>query len=361
VDDEALSTVREHFQEFAKGKAAAYSPTYAALAGHIAEQDRLLEIAATAQASNKADLFLFAVQYLVRRKKDPTLLALFDFGLAEPEVGEAVDSFDSFCYANREEIVGILRTARLQTNEPGRSAALLIGLLEVEKSHGVPLHLVDLGTSAGLYLVLDHLDYVFETSDGRTSRIEAPRQLNVPRPPLVRTRLHNWADREMPTAMPKIMGKVGIDLTPLDVRRADDQLRLESYVWPEERERRSFMRAVIELAALRPPEIRRGDVAAELPALLNAIPDDSLICVINSHAVGQFPQPVAEAIDEIVKPFIALGRCVKLSLEGRRGGDLAVAQHGPAGGTYAQLRMTGVNGVQSILLAGSHGGWIEAL
>ncbi|HLI78074.1 MAG TPA: DUF2332 domain-containing protein [Acidobacteriaceae bacterium] len=356
-----LSAVREHFQRFATGKAAGYSPTYAVLAAHIASQDELLEIAANAQVSTIADLFMFAVQYLVRRKQDRALLPLFDFGLAEHGTDAAVSSFTNFCIANRQDLTDILRTSRLQTNEPGRSAALLIGLLETEKVYGGPLHLVDLGTSAGLHLMLDQLSYVFEAEDGRSAKLEATAHTNVLRAPLCQAKLYNWASRELPSAMPEIVGKIGIELSPLDVRVTDNQLRLESCVWPEEGDRRSFMRSVIELAALSPPEIRSGDVAAELPAVLDALPRDGVLCVINSHAVGQFPQPVVEAIDSIVSPLIATGGCVKLSLEGRRGGELAVPQHAPAAGTYAQLRMTGARGVQSILLAGSHGGWIEAL
>ncbi|QMU67196.1 DUF2332 domain-containing protein [Streptacidiphilus sp. P02-A3a] len=359
----AIEVTRFFFNQFVEGKAAAYSPTYAALAAHTAGDDDLIGIAAKAAPWGRIapDLFLAAVQYLVRSEGYVPLLPLFDEGLDAPGTDALVALFGDFCRTRAAELGEQVGSTRLQTNEPGRCAALLIGLLEVEQLCKGPIHLVDLGASAGLLLVLDLLEYSFEADDGRRSVVRPrtePR--GVPVPPLP-VKLWNWREREMPTSLPDIGQKVGIDLTPLDVTRPEDRLMLESYVWPEERDRRVFIRSVAELASQRPPEIRSGDAADVLPEVLASLPEDGVVCVINSHAVGQFPAETVRAVDAVLAPQIADGRCVKLALEGRPGGPLTAPQHGPTGGSYAQLRLTSASGTASLLLAGSHGGWIEGL
>jgi hypothetical protein len=42
-----------------------------------------------------------------------------------------------------------------QTNEPGRSAALLLGLIEIARRHGPRIELLEIGSSAGLNLLID--------------------------------------------------------------------------------------------------------------------------------------------------------------------------------------------------------------
>jgi hypothetical protein len=360
---QALGPVSEEFRRFAAGKAAGYSPTYTALALHTAGQDELLESAAAAagRGSTIPDIFLAAVQYLVRTRHDQSLLGLFDSGIPGQGTDEAIAAFDAFCRAHKDELSAVIAGTRLQTNEPARAAALLIGIAEAQARYGGPAWVVDLGSSAGLHLLLDQLDYAFDGGPGRVSGIQAPRRPGSARPPLLRTRLLNWQDRPLPETMPAIAGKTGIDLDPLDVTDPAAQRRLESYVWPEERERRAFMRAAVRLAARFPPDIRRGDAAALLPAVLAEIPGDGLICVVSSHAAGQFPATVTAAIDELTGPLVEAGRCARITLEGRAGGDLPAPKHHHGGGSYAQLKITGADGTVPVLLAGSHGGWIEAL
>ena len=49
-----------------------------------------------------------------------------------------------------------------QTNEVARSAALYLGLMEVCRRTRLPLRLLEIGSSGGLNLMLDHYEYIFD-------------------------------------------------------------------------------------------------------------------------------------------------------------------------------------------------------
>ena len=65
--------------------------------------------------------------------------------------------------AHRAELAAHLEEG-VQTNEVGRSATLLGGYLEVAR-HGLPLRVLELGASAGLNLLLVHVDEVVASRD----------------------------------------------------------------------------------------------------------------------------------------------------------------------------------------------------
>ncbi len=56
----------------------------------------------------------------------------------------------------------------------------------------------------------------------------------------------------IPTALPEIVWRAGLDLNPLDLGDAGDTLWLETLVWPEQHERRARIRAAMRDRASRP-------------------------------------------------------------------------------------------------------------
>jgi len=130
-----------------------------------------------------------------------------------------------------------------QTNEVGRSAVLMAGLLVAAHALGRPLHLLELGASAGLNLILDR--YGYDLGGLRCGDAASPLQL---RPA--------WRGSAPPAADVRIAARRGVDLAP-----PDDPRRLLAYVWPDQSERLANAEAAIRLLEREPPPIDRGDAA----------------------------------------------------------------------------------------------------
>ena len=124
-----------------------------------------------------------------------------------------------------------------QTNEVGRSAALIGGLLHLTADHDRPLRLVEIGASAGLNLRADL--FRVELADGRSvGPAESPVVLRDP-----------WRGPPLPLrARLKVVERLGCDMAPLDPTTTEGRLRLMSYVWPDQLSRLERLRGALELA-----------------------------------------------------------------------------------------------------------------
>jgi hypothetical protein len=128
----------------------------------------------------------------------------------------------------------------VQTNEVGRSAALLGGFLTVAERTGLGLRVLEIGASAGLNLRWDRFRY--EAADwawgDAASPARVPCEYDGGRPPL-------------PTPV-WVMERAGCDPSPIDATTDDGSLTLQSFVWPEQRERLELLRAAIDVARRTP-------------------------------------------------------------------------------------------------------------
>jgi hypothetical protein len=133
-----------------------------------------------------------------------------------------------------------------QTNEVGRSALLIGGLMTLAARFPQPVALLELGASAGLNLLLDLYGYDLggRSAGDRASPVRLQPQWQGPAPP----------DAEVIVA-----GRHGVDLNPLDPRR--DAERLLAYVWPDQQERLARLEAALAIAGTDPPRLDRGDAA----------------------------------------------------------------------------------------------------
>jgi hypothetical protein len=192
-----------------------------------------------------------ALHYLVLSGHAPALAAFY------PSAGgdRPVDGVWPVAEVAMEEHFDQVR-ARLhrtvQTNEPGRSAVLFAGLLWLTHRHRRPIRLLEVGASAGLNLLADRYSYVV-----------GGRELGDPASPL--RFIDPWSppppiDLAATASALRIVGRAGCDLSPLDPTRADDQLTLLSYIWPDELHRIDRMRAALSAAERDPVPVveRRG-------------------------------------------------------------------------------------------------------
>ncbi|HEX8263053.1 MAG TPA: DUF2332 family protein [Allosphingosinicella sp.] len=140
-----------------------------------------------------------------------------------------------------------------QTNEVGRSAVLMAGLLVVADLFPQPVELLELGASAGLNLLLDR--YGYDLGGLRAGDPASPLQLKP-----------DWMGDRPPAARVEVAGRRGVDLRPLDPRR--DGERLIAYVWPDQRRRLAQLEAALAIARAEPAPVERGDAAGWLESRL---------------------------------------------------------------------------------------------
>lgn len=135
-----------------------------------------------------------------------------------------------------------------QTNEVGRSAVLMAGLLVIADRCRLPVRLFELGASAGLNLGLDRWRY--RLGDLAFGPDAAPVRLA----PL-------WRGDSPPRGDVRIDSRRGVDLAPLGCADPATAARLIAYVWPDQPERVARAAAAIAATALDPPTIDRADAA----------------------------------------------------------------------------------------------------
>ena len=160
-----------------------------------------------------------------------------------------------------------------QTNEVGRSAVLMSGLLEIASRFPLPLRLYELGASAGLNLQLDKYGYALGGT--KFGDRNSPLQLE----PL-------WQGASPPDADLRIVSRVGVDRDALDARRDGDLLL--AYVWPDQPERLERLKVALAIAKSNPPRVERGDAAEWLKQTLSLEPEAGVTRVVLHSIAFQY-------------------------------------------------------------------------
>lgn len=175
-----------------------------------------------------------------------------------------------------------------QTNEVARVAGLAAVLMELDARAPMRTALLELGSSAGLNLNLEHYDIHMgaQRAGDRSSEVcIAPR----------------WNGRTPLPARTRIATARGVDLNPLDVRREADSERLHAYIWPGERARSERLRAAIALARFNPPQVdkgRAGEWLAQQLALPQPLGERRV--VFHSMVAQYLPEAERKIIDLIL-------------------------------------------------------------
>jgi hypothetical protein len=153
--------------------------------------------------------------------------------------------------SERVEELRPLLERTVQTNEVGRCAALLLGFLAVSERAGLPLRLLEVGSSAGLNLRWDR--YRYEADGFAWGPADSPLRL--------RFELRGGSP-PAPTPL-TVAERRGCDPSPLDPTAEEGRLTLLSYLWPDQRHRVERMLAATAIAAETPAEVER--VGARTP------------------------------------------------------------------------------------------------
>jgi hypothetical protein len=139
----------------------------------------------------------------------------------------------------------------VQTNEVGRCAALLPGFLLVAEATGLPLRLLEVGSSAGFNLSWDSYRYV---SDGfEWGSAGSPLTIDFE---LEGSGVFPAVDRV------EIAERRGCDAAPVDPTGAAGEVDSLAYIWPDQRGRVERVRAALAVARERRPAVEKAGAAA---------------------------------------------------------------------------------------------------
>ena len=142
-----------------------------------------------------------------------------------------------------------------QTNEPGRSAGLMSGLLVLAARFGLPFELLEIGSSAGLNLLIDR--FAFDLGGVRAG----PAGSSV----LIRP---DWRGPPPPAADVRIDSVRGVDIRPIDATAPGAERRLLAYIWADHRIRFDRVSRAIGMIREQPVDLVQGDAAEWVEAAL---------------------------------------------------------------------------------------------
>ena len=262
------------------------APTYADLATYVADDLAahgpllaVLEPYADARIGDMVPLrFFAAVQRLVLEREAPELATFYASVGGTPPITPAARAA---CRAALSQVVETHRDAISdglrwfpQTNEVGRTAALVAVLREVGCQWGLPVRLHEIGASAGLALRADVL----------VERDVVP------------------AERAERGPVPPIVERVGCDVAPIDPGAQAGRTALTSFIWPDHVDRFERLRGAIDAAAATPAEVVAEDALSHVRAL-RLVPGTTLVVW---HSAMWFYLPLEER-DGIESALAELG------------------------------------------------------
>ncbi|WP_294262332.1 DUF2332 domain-containing protein [uncultured Sphingomonas sp.] len=227
-----------------------------------------------------------------------------------------------------------------QTNEPGRSAALMLGLMLAARTFGQPLELLEIGSSAGLNLLIGR--YAYDLGGTLVG------------PPSPVTLRPEWRGAPPESVAVTVASTRGVDIAPLDLTDHADADRLRAYVWADHPDRDERLDAAIAMFAADPPLLERGDAADWVETRLAEPQPAGHTRVLMHSVVWQYLGPerqrrIAEALDAAGKRAAPDRPLAWVRLEP----DRDLARH--------QVHATLWPGGETHHLAASHphGRWIE--
>jgi hypothetical protein len=185
---------------------------------------------------------LGAVHALVLSGEAPELARFYPSAGGRFDTEPAWRAFRALLDARADAIRSRL-SEPVQTNEVRRCAPLLGGFLRVARATGLPLRLLEIGSSAGLNLLFDRWRYEL-----------GPHRFGDPRSRLVLAA--EWSGPPPDLGAPlRVTSREGCDPRPIDLRDPAQRLRLLSFVWPDQAERLAALHAAIDVALEAPPRL----------------------------------------------------------------------------------------------------------
>lgn len=272
------------YQEFARLHTRGVSPTFESWARGVADDGAVLEfITNLPTAKQQPNLVFAAARWLQPDLR--TYAELRHLLLQRTEAWRAV-----------------VLTRATQTNEVARGALLLPVLTRVPG----PLALIEVGASAGLCLLPDRWSYRY-----RGDVVADLDPAAGPSPVVVRCQTAGAVP--VPSGMPQIVARSGVDLNPLDVHDDDTLAWLEALIWPEHETRRERLRDAVPVARATPLQLVRGDLNDRVAELVGAVSPGVTPVVFHTAVMAYLSQAQRTRFIDTVTGLA----CRWVSIEGR--------------------------------------------
>ena len=258
----------------------------------------------------------------------------------------------------RSEVVDVLRaTVRAhdasllpwldgppQTNEAGRSAGLMTGLLHLAERYGPDMEVLEIGSSAGLNLLIDR--YAFDLGGVRKGPDDAAVTIapewRGPTPP------------DVPIAFASVRG---VDLSPVDVRDPAEAERLAAYVWIDAAVRLERIERGIAMIRDEGVSLEQGDAADWVEARLAEPQAAGTTRVLMHSVVWQYlPRQTQTRIRE------AMDAAGARATDARRLGWVMMEPNRDLHRHEVRVRgWPGDRPMELVALTHAHGAWVEGL
>jgi hypothetical protein len=175
-----------------------------------------------------------------------------------------------------------------QTNEVGRSCALMPGMLEIARATGLPLRPREIGSSAGLNQFWDLFAYRLGEHGWNLGNSDLTLECR-------------WSGEPPPLALrPAVTSRAGCDISPLDLRDEKVRLRLQAYVWPDQAQRMKNLRAAMQIALENDVKVEKIPASQFARRELAARPAGECIVLYHSIVRQYFPEDEGNAFDSAI-------------------------------------------------------------
>lgn len=229
-----------------------------------------------------------------------------------------------------------------QTNEAGRSASIMAGLLWLSERLGPRFELNEIGASAGVNTMMER--YFYDLGGVETGPVNSPMRI-VP----------EWKGPPPPSDPVEIVGIRGCDIAPVDLSDPDQALRLKAYVWPEATERMGRIDAAIALAGEKRPDLTAMDAADFVEEMLASEQQQDVTRSLYHSVMWQYlPETTRQRIEAAMEAAGAEATperplaWVKLETNRETFRHELSVRYWPGGGEWVQLAE-----------AHPHGAWVE--
>ncbi|WP_242234920.1 DUF2332 domain-containing protein [Bacillus cereus group sp. BfR-BA-01316] len=283
------------FRGFSVNECKGSSPLYEYLSIKISEDEEVLTLASYAQPGQPVpNLLLGAVHYLLLKGKEHSLKKYYQSLVENADINfeNAFYQFKDFCHVYREEIISLLQTKLVQTNEVRRCAYLYPSFCYIFNKVNKPLALIEIGTSAGLQLFWDQYRYSYGTEE-----VYGNRQSNVH----LQSEIKGEKKPSFLKQSPPVVERIGIDLHVNDLNDEEDYLWLRALIWPEHKERLEKFDQAAALVKEKSVRLIEGDGVVLFPAIADQISEDAVICIFHTHVANQIPENVKHTLEKQIK------------------------------------------------------------